>query len=556
VTDDPDASGPGVSSEGTPPGLPRRAAASSYSTGGGGVTFERRVGATYLALLLTGERAAELGDARMVTSVAFQQAPAVPVDDVVIHAARRDETAPSLELAVGIRRAPNLVRSDNDTRGLIAQYVRADLKTRSNGREQRLALVVAGPQPHATQLAKLAALAAVQMDAPSFFNLVDTPGKVERVVTDRLRHVVDLVADALQSLGVADSDDMVVRQRTWALLARLSVLMPRVEEPDMSDWVATQNRLVRVARGNDLIGAGHLLDRLESLAARFGPSAATVDLALIRRETHSLLDLETSRHQAGWAALNHLQAGARAAVRDSIGLADPATAFHLDRTGEGAALVAAATRVPATLVRGESGTGKSALVLGAAAATNPDEVQTVCLNLRQLPETSLALVTTLGCPLEALLSELSAPHRLLVIDGADSAAETRHDMLVYLVRAARDSGVSVVAIAATETRQQIHDLLAEHLGEVADRPIPGLSDDELARIAARFPKLQQLVANGRSRELIRRLVVIDLLEEARILSSECFAVLLILVPVLFPEHSFVLTPHRPARPHAPRPAGT
>ena len=40
----------------------RERGVSPYSTGGGGVTFERRVAAAYLALLLTGEGARELGD--------------------------------------------------------------------------------------------------------------------------------------------------------------------------------------------------------------------------------------------------------------------------------------------------------------------------------------------------------------------------------------------------------------------------------------------------------------------------------------------------------------
>ena len=50
------------------------AGVSPYSTGGGGVTLERRVAALYLTLLLTGDNAPELGADRHVVSVAFQQA--------------------------------------------------------------------------------------------------------------------------------------------------------------------------------------------------------------------------------------------------------------------------------------------------------------------------------------------------------------------------------------------------------------------------------------------------------------------------------------------------
>src|SRR6185437_8589536 len=48
-------------------------AMSPYPTGGGGVTFERKVAVRYLTRLLVGDGAAELGDGRIVVSVAFQQ---------------------------------------------------------------------------------------------------------------------------------------------------------------------------------------------------------------------------------------------------------------------------------------------------------------------------------------------------------------------------------------------------------------------------------------------------------------------------------------------------
>lgn len=84
--------------ESPPPGV------SPYSTGGGGVTFERKVAAGYLTRLLLGDAASKLGDGRHAISVAFQQAPEHAVDDLVVSASRNDETEPSLVLHD--RRAP------------------------------------------------------------------------------------------------------------------------------------------------------------------------------------------------------------------------------------------------------------------------------------------------------------------------------------------------------------------------------------------------------------------------------------------------------------------
>jgi DNA-binding transcriptional ArsR family regulator len=84
--------------------LPTVTGMSPYATGGGGVAFERRVAVQYLAHLLVGDAVAELGDGRFVESVAFQQAPDHSVDDLVIRAARSEESEPSLVLAVAVRR--------------------------------------------------------------------------------------------------------------------------------------------------------------------------------------------------------------------------------------------------------------------------------------------------------------------------------------------------------------------------------------------------------------------------------------------------------------------
>jgi hypothetical protein len=48
---------------------------SSYSTGGGGVTFERKVAVQFLARLLLGHGASCLGLGRTVVQVNFQQSP-------------------------------------------------------------------------------------------------------------------------------------------------------------------------------------------------------------------------------------------------------------------------------------------------------------------------------------------------------------------------------------------------------------------------------------------------------------------------------------------------
>ena len=489
---------------------------SPYATGGGGVTFERKVGVRYLANLLLGDAAPELGDGRFVVSVSFQQAPEHSVDDLIVRAAREGEPEPSLVLAVAVRRAPNLVQSNEDSRRLIRSFVNEIVNASAEGPEHRVALVVAGTQDHAQQLATLASLASNQMQASSFFSLVGTPGRFTADIRGRLDHVQVLVRLALQDLGIADPAEEVVRQRTWELLRRLTVLMPRLEAPDEADWGAIANALTRIARGGDLYGASRLRDRLVALASEYPQNAASVDRTLLRRQAHQVLDSAARHYAEGRGALDHLHSRALAAARTEITSRDRSRVVHLDRTDVSVGLVAVLASSPAAVVaHGDSGVGKSAVVIQTAtdSATNaPDSTQALCINLRHLPRTSLEFESYLGAPLATLLAELSAPQRLLVIDGADAISEGVGDVFQYVVDAAVAANVTIVAVTATESKQLACDTITDRVsGQVVEFPVPPLTDPDIDTVVDVFRELAPLAANARSRELLRRPVVVDLL---------------------------------------------
>jgi hypothetical protein len=498
-------------------GVPQGNASSPYSSGGGGVTLERRIAALYLAQLLTGGTSPELGDDRAIVAVRFQQSPRVPIDDLVIDAARDGETQPSLELAIGIRRRPNFVQSDETTKKLVVEFVRALLNAPDDGREHRLALAAAGRQTHAAELAELAALAHDQMDAETFFALLGEPDRFRQGLTNRLDHLKRMVSAALAELKVEGVDDARIDETTWRLLNRLTVLTPEVESPDLADWSDVQNRLIAVARGRDLAGAGRLLERLEVLAGRYGPNAATVNQSLLRRDVHSLLDTGRSRSGKGWDLLNLLQNEAR--VSDELGATGSpgdGEGLHLDREAEARELIAAIDQAAAVIVAGESGVGKSAVVMNAVAAAVQDDEghsDAVVLNLRLLPQRPLDLAHQLECGIEVLLSDLSAPRRLLVVDAADAAAEGWGDMLAHLVQSAVGSDVRMIVIASDDAEPAVREIVTSRLhdAEPTTYSVKTLDDGQLGQIAERFPQLSRLLSNARSRELLRRLVVADLL---------------------------------------------
>ena len=488
---------------------------SPYATGGGGVTFERKVAVKYLTHLLVGDGAVEFGEGRRVVSVAFQQAPQNPADDLVIRAARPDELRPSIELELEVRRSPNLVKSNEDAKRLVRRFVSAVLNNPCDDMEHRLGLVVSGARPHAEQLGTLTDLAADQMDAPGFFCLVRTPNRFPSGIRDRLFHIEKLVESALIDLGVTDIDTVLIQQRTWQLLNKLEILMPRVESPDESDWSQVENSLTAVARSSDLLGTSRLRDRLVSLASEYSPRAARVDLSLLRRDAHEALDSSVRRHRRGWSVLNLLHNSALGAVSTEIASVDGERRLLLDRTDPMNELVAAVEENSAVVVSGDSGVGKSALALmtfDSLCTEDPDSAQAFCLNLRHVPNLPLDFEGRLGCPLSTLLCELSAPLRMLVVDGADAVAEGMETAFEYLVDAAERSGVKVVAVVANDSKQVVRDSLAGYFrSDVGEYHVKPLSDSELDDLVLLFTELEGLSSNPRSREVLRRLVVVDLL---------------------------------------------
>ena len=489
--------------------------ASPYATAGGGITFERKVAVKYLALMLAGDGATELGDGRIVVRVAFQQAPTHSVDDLVVSASHPDELEPSLILALAIRRSPSIVQSDVSTRKLIRQFVLAVINEQPDGPEYQLGLVVAGPQKHAKQLAQIADLAEVQSDASGLFNLVRTPSKFGSGIRARLSQLEKLVGHALHDLNVADTGENFIQERTWQLLSRLTVLMPRVESPDETDWDEIVNRLKTVASDSDLAVASQIRDRLVALADDYAPRAACVDVSTIRRDAHALLDTTKRGHQRDWQTLQHMHRHACESVRDKIVSNDRSRSASLDRRRSTIDILEEASRTDALVVSGESGVGKSALAvlgLSALADAEPKRIQVLCINLRQVPASTIDIEGRLRHTLSELLSELSAPQRILAVDGADAVTEDKLDVFRYLVGASKDAGVRVIAVTSLESKQVVLDTLREQIGTgVSEYVVPLLSDSEIDELVGTFPELARLNADSRSRELLRRLVVVDLL---------------------------------------------
>ncbi len=488
----------------------RRITASPYSTGGGGTRLEHRLGTVLLVRLLTAGPVVELGD-RAPDRIAFQQSPATSVDDLVATASAAGGTSIRLEIAV--RRTPKFIRSDKKTNELVATLVRADLDAERDSEpliERRLAVAVSGQQTHAQEIAELAVAARGQSTADEFVELIRTPGRFAS--RRRLDHLIDMIAAAL--VEIADENAGTPEHRCWSVLRRLWIMQVDLEVGHEDDWARLVGDLKPVALNPSDDAAVALRDRLEQLVAEFARNAGVVDAAALRRHLHGHIRPDAHVPPAGWTRLLALDEQARLAVTRSL-IGGGSTTLTLPRRAIREDLGAAIADVGDLIVKGDSGVGKSALVMD---SIEPGELgenrQAIALNLRHLPSSQLELLALLSTPVDELLSQLTAPHRLLVIDSAEGAAEDQGEVFSYLLRSARDAGLKVIAVATTEGAGAATQLMRSGATGPREYLVPGLDDEELATAAAHIPLLQRLVDNPRARELLRRPIVIDLLARA------------------------------------------
>ncbi|MFC6067103.1 ATP-binding protein [Streptomyces ochraceiscleroticus] len=480
---------------------------STYATGGGGVSFAHRVAAVYLAGMLTGARRAEASELP-VRRVSFQTGPAHPVDDLLIEC---DAGAAKVILAVACRATPNFVQSHGDTvklvGSLLAEVERFDADT------HQVAVATAGRSDQWDQLAKLCGIARAHADPQSFQASMDIDRRWSKPVRKRHEHFLEMVEKAVED----DTTQEEILRLEWRLLGRLHILGFAVQSPDEGDRTAVATSLDSVASA--AADGVVVRDRLEVEATRYDATGAVVDLKVLRRDIHVVLDSGATRSRHPWSVLAEQRKLAVAGVRATIGdesSGGPVEISFADRRERLVdALREAGTRASALLVSGESGIGKSALTLSAVAeleAADPAGFQGVVVNFRGMPQSSLELRAALGVSLEDVLAETSAPSRVLVIDAADAALERSAGLLSDLVLTAAAAGVGLVAVTSDVAlgfmREQVELGFPTSISSFEMRP---LGDEDISVVSDHFPLLRTVLRDLPVNSLLRRPVVLDLL---------------------------------------------
>lgn len=409
------------------------------------------------------------------------------------------------------RATPDFVPSHDETvklvGSLLSEIERFDTDT------HQVAVATAGRSNQWDHLATLCDIARAHADPESFQASMDVDGRWSKPVRERQKHFLKVVEKVVED-GTVPKE---VLRLAWRLLGRLHILSFAVQSPDEGDRAAVATSLDGVASAST--DGVVVRNQLEVEATRYDATGAVVDLKVLRRDIHVLLDSAATRSRHAWSVLAEQRKLAVARVRTTIGdeaSGGPVEISFADRRERLAGVLReAGTRVSALLVSGESGIGKSALTLSAVdelEAADPVGFQGVVVNFRGLPQSSLELRAALGMPLEDVLAETSAPSRVLVIDAADAALERSAGLLSDLVLAAAAAGVGLVVVTSDVAlgfvREQVELGFAKSISSFEMRP---LGDEDISVVSDHFPLLRTVLRDLPANSLLRRPVVLDLL---------------------------------------------
>lgn len=489
--------------------------ASPYATGGGGTELEHKYAATLLAALLTGDPITELGDDLTPHAVHLQAGRISPVDDIVVEA---DDNGVLRRVSIGVRRAPKLTKSDTDTVPLLRSYLEVVLKHPADVQAGywRLTLAVVNGNPAVRQLKRLANVARNCSDNAEFRTRAQQSEYVNAEARTRLeKHLDPLVGQATD--GLEGNDGIPTEELTWRILSVLQVRELRLEDVEETDRTHAVRSLRAVVADGSVAAADALFSRLDELAGRYAPAGARVTERMLRADLVGSSLRRSPAYTHAWDLLHRLDQSVHESTRTKLRRED--TTVELDRTDAQAALSDAITRSPggALVITGEPDVGKSALTLRTVEELARHGAVVTAMSLPDMLPTLVEVENLLGAPFEDVFaSSATGSMRILVLDGAEGVLAGRAPLLHGISLAALRAGFAVLAVTRDDGARRVREILTEATQQAGTAPVcehtvPPLSAAETTRLTEAFPQLRRLGAEPRSRWLLERPGLVELL---------------------------------------------
>jgi len=100
---------------------------------------------------------------------------------------------------------------------------------------------------------------------------------------------------------------------------------------------------------------------------------------------------------------------------------------------------------------------------------------------------------------------------MLVLDGAEVVLEGRSDLVSYILRAAQRAGIGIALTTRDDAKEALVQAAKRAAFNVQQFPVPPLLDNEIDQVAASFPVLARVAGEPRSRWLLARPGLVEVL---------------------------------------------
>ena len=495
-----------------------------YSTGGGGVTFEQLVGASYLVSLLVGEipRGMDWGT---IKEVSFQHRWAgCLLDDIVVTSTDGD-TERKLVLQV----KHELTFSDSDSNKEFARVMDDCWKTFNsslgwefNQETDRLGIGIGVYQTKVDRyLRPLLEWARTSKDSSEFLQNVP----LQNFSSDPKRKYLEIIRNPIsKSKGNEVTDDEI-----WKFLKCLVVIHFDLESAGSRDSVYCRNHLLDQLKNRDEGQAISLFKTLTSIVAEYARSAGSIDANTLRTEIPSSITLKDHpMFTSDIASLRKHTDIVLESIPDTIG-----GKVRLPRNELLDLIETSIKGNDVVVISGEPMRGKSVL-LKLLANRLRSEREIIALSVERLSGTTaenfLHNIRIKNDFQSILFAMGTAPLRCILIDGLERVRgdEDRRRVLNDLIIEVHKYNKStlakgghqdncwkiVFACRELETTDVLWDLetrknLADNSLEMVK--VGSLSDDEVAEVVDQLPQLKELASQGHLKEILSFPLVLDIL---------------------------------------------
>jgi len=493
-----------------------------FSTGGGGVTFEQLVGASYLVSLLVGEIPRGV-DGGTIKEVSFQHRwQGCLLDDIVVTSTDGDTER---KLALQVKEDLTFSESDSTFTRVMDdcwKTFNSSLGWEFNQETDRLGIGLGVYQTKVDKhLRHLLEWARTSKDSSEFLEMVS----ISIFSSDQKRKYLKIIRNLLsKSKGDEVTDDEI-----WKFLRCLVVIHFDLENAGSRDSVYCWNRLLDQLENRDEGQAISFFNTLTSIVAENARSAGSIDASTLRVKIPGSITLKEYLNFT--SDLTKLRAHTDLvleSIHDTIG-----GKVRLPRNELLALIGTSINEKEVVVIMGEPMMGKSVL-LKLLANRLISEGEIIALSVERLSGTTvenfLHNIHIKNNFQSILFAMGTAPLRCILVDGLErvSGDEDRRRVLNDLIIEVSKYNKSVLAkgghqdncwkivfacreLDATdvllhlETRENLVDNSLEMI------KVGSLSDDEVAEVVDQLPQLKELASQGHLKELLAFPLVLDIL---------------------------------------------